>query len=318
MTDRKRSSQPRIVRTYEFPTKPEKQTLGQYLYNSQDGKILGRTATGWGQLMLFYAAFYTVLAALFAICMQGLLVTLNHEYPKWQLEQSIIGASPGLSFRPMPEDVEQVAAIQYVAANKSDVAIWTDLINGFLEPYVDRTNLPPGTEQVICDFNTPPPAGKVCAFDVSKLGACTAEQNFGYNRSAPCIFLKLNRIYDWVPEYYDVDELPEEMPNDLANHIKDLSEQDRKQVWVSCQELSSAANKTELLVEYSPSRGFPSYYYPYRNQQGYLSPLVAVQFVRPPTKAPITIECRAWAKNILYRGGTRDRRGSLQFTMRID
>lgn len=83
--------------------------------------------------MLFYAAFYTVLAALFAICMQGLLVTLNHEYPKWQLEQSIIGSSPGLSFRPMPEDVEQVAAIQYNAANKTDVAIWTNLINEFLE-----------------------------------------------------------------------------------------------------------------------------------------------------------------------------------------
>ncbi|ETN66759.1 sodium/potassium-dependent atpase beta-2 subunit [Anopheles darlingi] len=318
MTDRKRSSQPRIIRTYEFPTKPEKLTLGQYLYDSRDGKILGRTATAWGQLMLFYAIFYTVLAALFAICMQGLLVSLNHEFPKWQLERSIIGSSPGLSFRPMPADVEQAASIEYVAANKSDVAIWVDLINGFLEPYVDREKLPAGTEQVICDFNRPPPVRKVCAFDVSKLGTCTAEQNFGYNRSAPCIFVKLNRIYDWQPDYYDVDELPEDMPNDLITYIKGLNEQERKQVWVSCQELGSAANKTELEVQYSPSRGFPSYYYPYLNQHGYLSPLVAVQFVRPPTKTLISIECRAWAKNIIYRGGIRDRRGSLQFTLRID
>lgn len=314
----KRVSQARIVRTYEFPTKPEKQTLGEYLYNSKDGKILGRTAKSWAQLFLFYAAFYVVLAALFAICMQGLLVTLNHQYPKWQLDESRIGTNPGLSYRPMQEDSE-TSSIHYTAANRTSVGEWVDLLNNFLEPYTDSTKLPGGGKnQAICDFNTPPKQGQVCAFEVTKLGACSAAGGFGYNQSAPCFFLKLNRIYGWMPEFYDdVDDLPADMPDDLSDYIRSLVPAERKQVWVSCKELT---NKDELLgpVAYLPSRGFPSYYYPYMNVEGYLSPLVAIHLARPLPKTTINVECRAWAKNIVYRGGTRDRLGSLHVTLLID
>lgn len=315
---RKRSSQPRIVRTYEFPTKPEKQTLGQYLYNSQDGKILGRTAKNWAQLLLFYAAFYTVLAALFAICMQGLLVTLNHQYPKWQLDESRIGTNPGVTFRPRQDDSE-LSAIHYTAANKTSVAEWVGLVNQFLEPYTDNTKLPGGGKnQVICDFNTPPKAGQVCAFEVNNLGPCTATGGYGYNQSAPCVFIKLNRIYGWIPEFYEVDDLPTDMPQDLADYIRSLPAADRKQVWVSCKELTNSEDDLLKGVDYYPGRGFPSYYYPYMNVEGYLSPLVAVHFTRPTPGNTFSIECRAWAKNIIYRGGMRDRLGSLHMTLRID
>lgn len=315
----KRVSQPRIVRTYEFPTKPEKQTLGQYLYNTQDGKIMGRTATNWAQLFLFYAAFYTVLAALFAICMQGLLVTLNHQYPKWQLDESRIGTNPGLSFRPLPEDSE-AASIQYVAANKSSVAEWVKHIDDFLLPYHSSPMLPGGGKnQVICDTNNPPKPGQVCAFDVTKLDKCSALEGYGYNRSAPCFFVKLNRIYGWVPEFYeDVDDLPTDMPNDLADHIRSVPAADRKQVWISCKEHTNSEDSLLGPIDYFPSRGFPSYYYPYMNVEGYLSPLVAVHLARPQPKTTIGIECRAWAKNIVYNGSMRDRLGSLYLTLRID
>lgn len=315
----KRNSQARIVRTYEFPTKPEKQTLGQYLYNSKDGKIMGRSVKGWAQLLLFYAAFYTVLAALFAICMQGLLVTLNHEYPKWQQDESQIGSNPGVTYRPQPEDLDG-PVIQYIAANKTSVAEWVGHINDFLEPYTDSTLLPGGGKnQAICDFNTPPKPGQVCAFDVTNLGPCSAGGGYGYNRSAPCIFVKLNRIYGWMPDFYeDVDDLPAEMPEDLANHIRSIPAAERKQVWISCKELTNSEENLLGPIEYQPSRGLPSYYYPYMNVGGYLSPLVAIHLPRPQPKTNINIECRAWAKNIIFRGGTRDRLGSLQLTLRID
>uniref|UniRef100_A0A182Q2J7 Sodium/potassium-transporting ATPase subunit beta n=1 Tax=Anopheles farauti TaxID=69004 RepID=A0A182Q2J7_9DIPT len=320
MPAEKRTSQPRIVRTYEFPTKPEKQTLGQYLYNTQDGKILGRTATNWAQLLLFYTCFYIVLAALFAICMQGLLVTLNHQYPKWQLDESRIGTNPGLSFRPQPEDAEGLPSIQYVAANKTSVNEWVSLLDGFLAPYADHTLLPGGGKnQQICDFNSPPANGKVCAFDVKSLGPCSVGSGYGYNNSAPCFFVKLNRIYSWFPEFYeDMDDLPADMPDDLVSHIKSLPIADRRQVWVTCKELTNTEENLLGPIEYYPSRGIPFYYYPYVNIDGYLSPLVAVHLARPQPKTSISIECRAWAKNIIYRGGNRDRRGSLQLTLRID
>lgn len=72
------------------------------------------------------------------------------------------------------------------------------------------------------------------------------------------------------------------MPTDLVDHIKSLKPKDRQQVWVSCKGLSDSDDIGP--VEYSNSRGFPSFYYPYTNQQGYLSPLVAVHFARPPGK----------------------------------
>uniref|UniRef100_A0A182MZB3 Sodium/potassium-transporting ATPase subunit beta n=1 Tax=Anopheles dirus TaxID=7168 RepID=A0A182MZB3_9DIPT len=272
------------------------------------------------QLLLFYACFYIVLAALFAICMQGLLVTLNHQYPKWQLDESRIGTNPGVSFRPRPDEAEGLPMITYVAANKTSVNEWVTLMDDYLAPYADHTLLPGGGKnQQICDFNTPPAGGKVCAFDVKNLGPCSVSGGYGYNKSAPCFFIKINRIYGWVPEYYDdIEDLPADMPDDLQNHIKELPAVERRQVWVTCKQLTNSEENLIGPISYHPSQGLPSYYYPYMNVDGYLSPLVAVHLARPQTKTSIDIECRAWAKNIIFRGGSRDRQGSLHLTLRID
>ena len=64
--------------------------------------------------------------------------------------------------------------------------------------------------------------------------------------------------------------------------------------------------------------GFPSYYYPYKNVKGYLSPLVSVRFERPVQRRVINVECIAWAGNIVYKGGERDRTGSVHFEILID
>lgn len=317
---KKKINDGRVVTTFEFPIKPEKQTLGQLVYNSKTGKILGRTSKNWGQLLLFYTIFFSVLAAMFAIFMQGLLATLNHQYPKWQLESSLIGTNPGLGYRPMPGNIMEGAMIHYNAANKTWVKEWVDRISGFLEPYRDQSILPGGGKnQVICDSTNPPAPGNVCAVDVTKLGPCNIEEGYGYNKSAPCIFIKLNRIYGWIPEVYDdVNDLPESMPTDLVDHIKSLPERDRKQLWVSCNGLAPADIESVGPIEYLPRRGLPAYFYPYTNQQGYLSPLVAVHFARPAVKQSVNIECRVWAKNVIYRGGIRDRQGSVSFILLID
>lgn len=310
----------RTVTTYEFPLRPEKKSFGQFLFEKETGKVLGRTTKNWGQLILFYLAFYVVLAALFAVCMQTLLATMNHQYPKWQLDASLIGTNPGLGYRPMPDEPDTGAMIHYASANKTEVKFWVNRINEFLAPYKDHTLLPGGgTNQVICDFKTPPTGGNVCAVEVNKLAPCVAEDGYSYNKSAPCIFIKLNRIYGWVPEYYDdINELPEDMPSDLVDHIKSLLPEERKQVWISCNGLLPADVESIGPINYIQNRGLASYYYPYTNKLGYLSPLVAVQFARPTVKRNINVECRAWAKNVIYQGGQRDRRGSIHFVLLID
>jgi hypothetical protein len=74
------------------------------------------------------------------------------------------------------------------------------------------------------------------------------------------------------------------MPEDLQAHIKSLPEGHRKQVWVSCRGENGADQEILNDIEYYPTRGFPHYFYPYVNTKGYLSPLVAVKFVRPLRK----------------------------------
>lgn len=64
--------------------------------------------------------------------------------------------------------------------------------------------------------------------------------------------------------------------------------------------------------------GIPYYYYPYKNDDGYLSPLITAQFQRLTRHRLVNIECIAWADNIEYHGGQRERKGSVHFEIMID
>lgn len=85
--------------------------------------------------------------------------------------------------------------------------------------------LTPGRGQNIynCDYNQPPPKGQVCDVDIKSWAPCTRENNYSYHKSAPCIFLKLNKIYGWIPEYYNNSrDLPESMPSSLKTYIAEV------------------------------------------------------------------------------------------------
>nr|CAI5856613.1 unnamed protein product [Callosobruchus analis] len=103
--------------------------------------------------------------------------------------------------------------------------------------------------------------------------------------NAPCIFLKLNKIYGWTPEYYDdPNNLPKDMPKKLKEHIRNITSIERRTVWITCEGENPADIEYLGPITYYPSQGFPGYYYPYLNREGYLSPLVAVKFERPVRK----------------------------------
>lgn len=142
-----------------------------------------------------------------------------------------------------------------------------------------------GANQVNCKPGQAPRAGQVCRVDITNFHPCTSTEGYGFNRSAPCVYLKLNRIFNWVPEYYnDPTDLPQEMPEDLKKSIADLPAEQRNQVWVSCRPEYPADAEVIGPISYWPGRGFPGEFYPYTNTPGYLSPLLAIQFGRPKRK----------------------------------
>lgn len=176
-----------------------------------------------GSLLIFYAIFYAVLASLFAICMQGLFATLSDTEPKWKLADSRIGSSPGLGFRPISDNYNEGSIIRYDSKDENQVEKWTDLLNKFLErkcvctftlimntlqwslqcisigrkAYIEKQQK---NNQAACDFASPRQANRVCAVNVDNFGPCTSNEGFGYNKSSPCIFLKLNKV--WIFTYF--------------------------------------------------------------------------------------------------------------------
>jgi hypothetical protein len=65
-----------------------------------------------------------------------------------------------------------------------------------------------------------------------------------------------------------------------------LSEFQLNTIWVSCEGENPADLENIGPIKYYPRRGFPGFYYPYENSEGYLSPLVAVHFERPVREYP--------------------------------
>lgn len=93
------------------------------------------------------------------------------------------------------------------------------------------------------------------------------------------------QIFNWQPDFYDdVNSLPGDMPEDLKEYIRQQPAAERKQIWVSCRGEKAADEENIGNINFFPTRGFPGYFYPYRNVKGYVSPLIAIQFANPKRK----------------------------------
>lgn len=315
---------------YEFPymVKPNQKSKWEafklFLWNPNTSEVFGRTGSSWVKILLFYFIFYIGLAALFAICMAALLATIDKDKPKYTSINSLIGTNPGLGFRPIADRTSEGALIWYNSKNVSTTHKWIELLDEFFEEYnISHPSLK-SKFSPDCDFDQPPRNGLACPVNIDMFGPCSPP-NYAYNTSSPCVFLKLNKIFDWEPEYINsTEKIPENIPKELISRIKLAATKNHtNRVWVSC-EGEYDADKEHLSnssFEYYPTGGgFPSYYYPFKHKKNaYLSPLVAVRIMNPTGGVIINIECRAWAHNIEYIGGPAEhRKGSVHFEIMRD
>lgn len=308
--------------TEQFYTRPPKlgkwESFKIFLWNSETNQFLGRTGSSWGKIILFYLLFYAALIGFFAAMLTVFYQTLDAKQPKWKLESSLIGSNPGLGFRPMPpDDNVESTLVWYKSSDHNNVAYWVNELNKFLNTYETTKEDHPNNYQE-CSQGVPPMQGKVCQMDKIRQ-VCLPENNFNYDSldGGPCIFLKLNKIFDWVPEYYTSENLPDKMPDDLKEHIrKENGSKNANTVWVSCEGESPADIENIGPRNYLPSRGFPGQFFPFKNDLGYVSPYVAVHFEKPRRHVLINIECKAWAVNVIH--DRADRRGSVHFELMVD
>jgi len=267
----------------------------QYLiYNKETGEVFTRTPKSWALIFIFYVIYYCCLAAFWAAMLTVFFTTLPEGMPKWTgAENGIIGMSPGVGLRPVQhEDTIASSMITYSQSTEKDSE--DGKLAGY-QGWVNRTD----------DFLAPYKLSNT-TFPTTNLKEC-AKDGYGYQAGKPCIFLKLNKIYGLVHEYYNkTDELPDYFPANLKTVVE--GQTNKNQVWINCRpEYPADAEGIKSMKYFPASQGFPESFFPFTNQPGYLSPLVAVQIEPLRKNQLLHIECRAFAKNIKYN--RRDRIG---------
>jgi sodium/potassium-transporting ATPase subunit beta len=216
-----------------------------------------------------------------------------------------IDPNPGLGFRPQPTPENDLIFI-----SESDYKTLFSYMELFLAKYdshKETTFVGASKQQV--NFN----------YEKMLTGSpCTKENYFGYMEGKPCVALKLNRIYGWLPKAAS-QSVSASYPFDVSQ----AHASPEKYVWVHCGGEGSADKDNIGAIEYYSSvqgrndvGGISFKYFPYRNQENYLSPLVFVHFKNASVNTLINVECKAYAKNIENKD-RMNRRGMARFQLYI-
>lgn len=307
------------------------EAISWFCWDRNRRAIMGRTPKSWGLIILFYMCYYFILASFWSLMMYIFFTTIVDDRPKWAGEESLIGTSPGLGLRPSPPD-DSITSSMIIFNKDLDQStmyvpgyeVWKEQVDTFLNKNYNHKN---GTRtcQVNEDnyryrYRKKPKLS--CKFDLAVLGDCDGKRDpyYGYRGGRPCLYFKLNRIYDVFNEPYDETlgdpdyDFPLDMPESLRQHINRM--ENKNQVWLDCQG-EDPADKEAIgpMVYFPKERGFPSQYFPYMNHRPYESPVVAVKFTNPKVGQLLHIECRAWARNIKY--SRKHRIGMVRFELFI-
>lgn len=259
---------------------------------------MGRTPEKWVYISLYYVAFYVVMTALFSLAIWTLMYTLNPYTPDYQDRLS----SPGVMAWPNTYGEENIE-ISYNTSNKASWMKMSNILQEFLEPYNDTTqlkcnyyNCTKGKYFIQDSFSAPQHTKWSCAFTQSMLGPCSGleDPTFGYNSTKPCVIIKMNRIINYLP-----------------------SNQTDHPAYINCTVLEGQASVSD--IQYYPEGGImdPSYfpYYGKLAQPSYVNPLVAVQFTLVGEKEA-EIQCRAVSEKISYQNYHDPYEGKVIFTLK--
>jgi len=327
-----KDKKPEVITEYKFAQKPEVKTgwegFSQFVWNSETSEFLGRTGMSWLKIGLFYVIYYAFLAGFFMGMLLIFYQTLDDKIPRWLNSNGIIGANPGVGFRPMPHDNDIESTLVWFrhGDDNGNWKPWVERLEKFLEDYKNNTVTPQMMSRVECGELAvrPPGINQICKINREELfqGDCTLDNNYGYREGKPCILIKLNRIYGWKPEPYNLshNNVPESVPPELRKlmqeNIDGNKDELNKRVWVQCQGENPADVENAGQILYYPDQGISANYFPYENQNGYLSPFLFIQLANPRKGVMMAIECKAWAMNIQH--DSMERRGLAHFEVMID
>lgn len=276
--------------------------FGRFIFDPRKKTVLDRNCASWAKIGAFYLVFYLALAGVWTGFLFAFFSTIEDTQPRLQNWDSLIKYNPGMGFRPQP-DVEKTV-IRFEQGVETTYSEYTENLDLYLEPYAEAAQIESGL--VDCaddDVNRDP--SLPCKYPMyPMLGEkCTSALDYGFDEGRPCVLLKMNKLFNWTPDPFDNGTAPIEGVRD--GFIK-----------VTCEGTEDADKDNIGKMEFWPSAGFDASYFPYKNQKGYLQPLVMVQFQEPRPGTLIQVICKVWAKNIYH--DKNDRAGSVRFEILVD
>ncbi|CAJ0574086.1 unnamed protein product, partial [Mesorhabditis spiculigera] len=224
-----------------------------------------RTCSGWLKLIVFYMVFYSFLAMFTLTYWSFYMRTVDLRHPRYYGKDSIIGVLPGVGYQPCDTIDTRVCTLDDIHKGDSSKNI---------------------SAQLPCRFD-------LAAFEEA---GCSASNNYGYMSGTPCVAISLNRLLGWKPTAYHPGHIPREVfgryhPGSVAIHCKE----------------AKTDNKTRNFkdVLYIPPHGIDGRFYPYTVVHNYHQPIAMVRFSNVTRNRLVTIDCKAYAGNIVHDLPTR-------------
>ncbi|XP_071635761.1 sodium/potassium-transporting ATPase subunit beta-1-like [Temnothorax longispinosus] len=298
------------------------QNFLRFVWNPERKQLLGRSGKEWALLGLFYLCFFTVLGSLFALQMWiSIEYASKLERPfflysglsprsyfgvTFPLFRHVDFGSPGIAFKPniLLPTKSPIIWIDNSSANARPKR-YVQALSDFLQEY-NKSKENYKTVAECSDGVSIVSSMKPCFFDIESLGVC-GQPPYGYTDPLqPCVLIKFNKRFNWVPRPYNKSSLlPENMPHTLqeAVHVSN-----KFQIWLWCDGVNNVDKEHVGEIEYLPSPGFPVQYFPFVGQPDYLAPVVALRFKNVTSFRLVTVECSLWALNI-----NKDAQNALDF-----
>ncbi|XP_067848365.1 potassium-transporting ATPase subunit beta-like [Heptranchias perlo] len=278
----------------------EKRTCNQrmedfkrFLWNPDTKELIGRTPGNWVLISLYYAAFYVVICALFALALFVLLYTTDPYVPTYQDRLK----SPGVTIRPEPNGL----VISFNISNPKSWHRYADALQHFLSAYNEsvqaKTNRNCTKGNYTMQSGYGPNSKFACQFTREVLKNCSGleDPTFGYKTGQPCILIRMNRIINYLPGEGTT-------PN------------------VTCAVLHAYPENIGKVVFYPQNGTFDMSYFPFYGnlpQPTYTNPLVAVKFLTLKRNKQVEIQCTINAPGITSDNPYEKFEGRVIFTLDI-
>ncbi|CAF4320904.1 unnamed protein product [Rotaria sp. Silwood2] len=302
-------------------------SLRIFMYDKEHQTVCGNTSSSWIKVSVYYSIFYICSGLFYSGMLAVFAAIVSRESPTYSYHNSQmkVGGTMcvGMGFRPMP-DITSTSITVY-GDSASQIATTSSLTNyrfEFLTQY-DTTYL-----EECSPFN---PASKLklshsCRFswnDIVTTHACSTSKNYGWSTGQPCVLIKLNKIYDWMPA---AGNIIDQMANATGQQVLPVDREEQN-IYITCEDKDKdikdkdGKDKIGNMTYYSILHpygipyygGIPYYFFPYRNTQEHVEPFVLVQFTSLPFDKKVNVICRAWAPNIQQFSQGKTRRGVVTF-----